>query len=63
VTDPPDRRGETVQADRWIVELVPFPDDDRPIGRRVALVLKFAKRVAGLRCRVVRDPRPDEVTP
>ena len=45
----------------WIVELKPFPDDERPIGRRVAAMLKYAKRACGLKCVVVRDPTSAEL--
>jgi hypothetical protein len=33
----------------WRIEVVSFPDDARPIGRRIAQLLKHAKRTLGLK--------------
>lgn len=44
---------------RWVIELESYPDDTRPVARRVARLLKFAARSCGLKCLMVRDPTAD----
>ena len=46
-------------ADRWVLVLAPEPGEV-PVGRRVAQVLRFAKRRQGLKCIEVSSFTPDE---
>jgi hypothetical protein len=47
-------------GERWLIELVALPDPC-PAAVRVRAMLKRALRSHGLRCVLVRDPRPDEI--
>lgn len=51
---------EPPAPERWVIVLESFGDDERPVGRRVAQLLKHAKRSCGLKCVVVRDAEAAE---
>lgn len=54
---PADRtgRGETVQADRWVIEVKPIGPGP-PVAVRVRRLLKAMLRGYGLKAVLVRDP-------
>jgi len=57
----PDRRGQTLEAARWVVEFKPTGDGP-PMANRMRAMLKAALRAYGLKAVAVRDPKPAEAT-
>ena len=48
------------KPEAWVLVLVPFGESEVPAGRRVAQLLRTAKRRHGLRCIEVSERTPDE---
>lgn len=49
------------EPETWVLEFVSFPDDTRPVNRRVARLLKIAGKACGLKCIRVRKPTEEEL--
>jgi hypothetical protein len=47
------------KRERWTLTFEGMPGHPAPVGRRVAGLLKLAKRAFGLRCTAVAEPRCD----
>lgn len=62
MSDPatPGRSPPASADERFVLVLVPFGESAVPVGRRVAQVLKYAKRAMGMRCVEVSSYTPTE---
>jgi hypothetical protein len=54
MTDPPDRRNQTVSGDTWLIEFKAV-EPGPPTSVRVRRALKYLWRGFGLKCTAIRD--------